>query len=156
MVNASDQGPYLQAALLCEKVLVERDGVKSAIRIVDRVTQTVIHPNPPSEMAPFDHTLFLLIKMKAGRARGVHSIKIELAKPSGEKTPPIIQNVLFEGEEDRGIDLVSTMNFRFSQTGIYWIHIYLGDRKLTQIPFRVIYMPQVRQIPPGAPGSSPE
>jgi hypothetical protein len=29
-------GPYLNAALLCEKVLQERDGVLSIIRIIDR------------------------------------------------------------------------------------------------------------------------
>ena len=40
-----DQGPYLSAALLCEKVLEEKDGVKSAIRIIDRVTRTVTGPS---------------------------------------------------------------------------------------------------------------
>lgn len=37
-------GPFLSAALLCEKVLVEQDGIKSAIRIIDRVTHAVLGP----------------------------------------------------------------------------------------------------------------
>ena len=30
-------GPFLQSALICEKVLQEQDGVLSAIRIIDRI-----------------------------------------------------------------------------------------------------------------------
>ena len=57
MPTLFEQGPYLSAAFFCEKVLVEQDGVKSAIRIVDRVTRTVVHPNPPPEMEPFDYDM---------------------------------------------------------------------------------------------------
>ena len=32
-----DYGPYLIAALICQKVLEEKDGVLSAVRIVDRL-----------------------------------------------------------------------------------------------------------------------
>ena len=152
------QGPYLSAALLCEKVLVEQDGAKSAIRIIDRVTHTVVGPSPPEEMEPFDYNLVLLIKLKSGRARGVMPLRVTLAKPSGESPTPMQQNVYFEGEEDRGIDIVGQIRIRFDQTGIYWFKIYLNDVLLTQIPFRVIYMPQVKQIhgPSGGPPPAQE
>ncbi|MBA7596043.1 hypothetical protein ES703_07023 [subsurface metagenome] len=142
-----ERGPYLLAAFICEKVLEEKDGVKSAIRIIDRVTRTVVDPSPPEKMEPFDHELTLLIKLKSGNARGVYPIQVRLVKPSGESPTPFAQNVLFEGEEDRGVDIVMNMKVRFDQTGIYWFHIYLGDVRLTQIPFRVNYVPQVRQVP---------
>ncbi len=145
--NQSERGPFFSAALLCEKVLVEKDGVKSAIRIVDRVTRTAVGPNPPSEMVPFDYHATLLIKFKSGWARGVHKVKIQLAKPSGELMPEFDRNVLFEGEEDRGIDIILNLMLKLDQTGIYWIHIYLNDTKITQIPLRVIYIPQVIQAP---------
>jgi len=64
----SNQGPFLAAAVICEKILEERDGVKSAIRIVDRVTRTVVGPSPPEEMEPFDWDGALLIKLKSGWA----------------------------------------------------------------------------------------
>lgn len=145
-IQQFERGPYLSAALLCEKVLVEQDGVKSAIRIVDRVTRTAVGPNPPLEMEPFEYDLKLLIKFKSGWARGVHTVKIQTAKPSGELTPEIINSVLFEGEEDRGVDIMMDVRFRLDQTGIYWIHIYLNDARVTQIPLRVIYIPQIRQV----------
>ena len=144
-IKQFERGPYLSAALLCEKVLDEKDGVKSAIRIIDRVTRTYVGPNPPAEMEPFNYNVVLLIKFKSGWARGVHTVKIQTAKPSGELAPPIINSVLFEGEEDRGVDIVGNMVIRLDQTGIYWIYIYLNDIRITQIPLRVTYIPQVRQ-----------
>ena len=141
-----ERGPFLSAALLCEKVLVEQDGVKSAIRIVDRVTRTAVGPSPPDEMEPFDYDVTLLLKLKSGSARGVFPIEVRLLKPSGESPTPLRQNVLFEGEEDRGVDIVGNIKIRFDQSGIYWFAIYLGGNCLTQIPFRVIYIPQVMQI----------
>ncbi len=141
-----EHGPYLSAAMLCEKVLVEQDTVKSAIRIIDRINRTATGPEPPSEMVPFDYELQLLLKFKAGRARGVHTVKIQCAKPSGELLPEVFNSVVFEGEEDRGVDVIGMMQFRFDQTGIYWIHIYLNDVQITQIPLRVTYIPQIRQV----------
>jgi len=140
-----EQGPYLSAAILCEKVLVEQDTVKSAIRIIDRINRSAVGSQPPSEMEPFEYELVLLLKFKSGRARGVHAVKIQPAKPSGELMQEVINNVLFEGEEDRGVDIVAHMVFKFDQTGIYWIHIYLNDVHITQIPLRITYIPQVMQ-----------
>jgi len=145
-VKQFERGPYLSAALLCEKVLVEQDGVKSAIRIVDRINRTAAGPSPPSEMEPFDYDIVLLLRFKSGWARGVHIVKVQAAKPSGELMPEVINSVLFEGEEDRGVDIVGHMKLKLEQTGIYWIHIYLNDIRVTQIPFRVTYIPQVRQV----------
>jgi len=139
-------GPYLQAALICEKVLIEQDGVKSAIRMVDRVTRTVASPAPPEDMPPFNFEFVLLLKFKAGRARGVHAVKLQPVKPSGEFMPPLINNVFFEGEDDRGVDIVTPTVFSLDQSGTYWIRVYLDDDEVTRIPFKVIYMPQV--IPP--------
>lgn len=141
-----ERGPYLSAAFVCEKVLEERGGVKSAIRIIDRVTRTVIDPSPPEAMEPFDYDATLLLKLKSGWARGSFPLEVRLVKPSGENPPPLQQTVYFEGEEDRGIDIVVNMRIKFDVTGIYWFQVYLRDVCLTRIPLRVIYMPQVRQI----------
>jgi len=75
----------------------------------------------------------------------VHKVKIQPTKPSGELMPEFVRSVLFEGEEDRGIDIIIDTIFKLDQTGIYWLHLYLNDNKFTQIPLRVIYIPQVMQ-----------
>lgn len=148
-------GPFLSAALICEKVLEEKDGVKSAVRIIDRVIHTVVGTRPPDEMEPFDYEATLLIRLKSGWARGAYAIRINLIKPSGESPMPLQQRVNFEGEEDRGVDIVGKMRIKFDQTGIYWFKIYLNDTFLTQVPLRVVYMPQVMQVPSPPPGSPP-
>jgi len=138
-------GPYLEAALLCEKVLVEVDGVKSIIRVIDRIVRTVIGQNPPPEMEPFNQWCTLFLRIKAGRARGVMPLKIEIIKPSGESLAPLQHSILFEGEDDRGIDVVDNIVLQIDQTGIYWFKIYLNNVKITQVPLRVVYLPQVTQ-----------
>ncbi len=148
-----DSGPYLQVACLCEKILDEKDGVKSAIRIIDRVTHQVAGPSPPEEMEPFDYNIFLLVKLKSGAARGPMELTIRLDKPSGESPPPIVNDLNFEGEDDRGIDIAANMTIRFDQPGLYWFDIRLGGERLTRIPFRLIYSRQTRlgaeRPPPG-------
>jgi hypothetical protein len=148
-----EEGPFLSAALICEKVLQESNGVKSAIRIIDRITHQAVGPNPPQEMEPFDYKATLLLRFKSGRARGTYPLEIQLVKPSGESTTPLRQTILFEGEEDRGMDIVANMSIRFDLTGIYWFNIILNNVQLTRIPFRVIYLPQVRQM--SAPSGGP-
>jgi hypothetical protein len=64
-------------------------------------------------------------------------------------------SILFEGEEDRGVDSIGMIRIKFDLTGIYWFNVKLNDVIVTRIPFRVIYMPQIRQMSPGS-GTPPQ
>lgn len=139
-----NRGPYLTAAFICEKILEEKDGVKSAIRIIDRVTHTVVGPKPPQKMESFDYDVTLFVSLKSGEQRGPLTLRITLVKPSGESPKPLEQTIVFEGEEDRGVNVVVKMRIKFDVPGIYWFQIYLKDVCLTRVPLRVIYVPQVR------------
>ena len=141
--TAFADGPHLQTAILCEKVLIEQDGVKSAIRIFDRQTRTAIGPNPPPEMEPFNMVASLLLRFKSGSARGSHQLKVLMEKPSGESLRLVIQTVLFEGEDDRGVDIVGNLTLTLDMTGLYWFNIYLDDTRITRVPLRVIYLPNI-------------
>lgn len=134
-----DQGPFLCAALLCEKVLLEQDGVASAIRIIDRVTRTVAGPKPPEEMEPFEYEATLMVILKAGWTHGSYPLRIEMIRPPGETQVLLQQTVFFDGGEDRGVNVVSRMRLKLSQEGLYWFEVILSDRTLTKIPMRVIY-----------------
>src|SRR5437867_5862168 len=105
------EGPYI-SALLCERIMEEKDGVKSAIRIIDRITRTMIGPDASHDLPPFDYPVFLLIRMKPGNVRGVYGIKVNLVKPSGESVPVLQGPINFEGEEDRGVDVAGRIQFR--------------------------------------------
>jgi len=150
-----EEGPYLSAALFCEKVLVETNGVKSAIRIVDRVTRTVSAANPPEAMAAFDYEVILLIRLKSGRVRGTHTVRIHPFKPSGEAMPPFDHSIYLEGEEDRGVDILVTMQLPLDQAGIYWFRMLFDNEPLTRVPLRVIYLPQKIMRPGTSPSGQP-
>ena len=143
------RGPYLIAALLCEKVLVEEGGVKSAIRIIDRTIRTVVGPDPPEEMATFSSDLFLLMMFRSGSARGAHTVEVRMIKPSGESRALMQVAANFEGEDDRGLDFVIEMKAEIEQVGLYWFEVYLERVRVTRIPFRVIYQRQFTQRPGG-------
>ena len=154
--SPSNQGPFLCAALLCERLLLEQDGVSSAIRIIDRVTRTVMGSNPPEEMEPFEYEVTLVIILKAGWTHGSHPLRLDMVKPPGETQVLLQQTVFFEGGEDRGVSVVSRMRLRLSHEGLHWFEVFLEGRLLTKIPMRVVYQrlftPQrgeSEQSPPG-------
>ncbi len=153
-----DQGPFLCAALLCEKLLLEQDGVSSAIRVIDRVTRTAAGPRPPEEMESFEYEVTLVVILKAGWTHGSHPLRIEMIRPPGETQVILQQTVFFDGGEDRGVNVVSRMRLQLSQEGLYWFEVFLGSRMLTKIPMRVVYQrvftPQRGESEPSPPGPS--
>jgi len=153
-----DKGPYLSAALLCEKLLIEKDGVTSAIRIIDRVTRTAVGVSPSEQMEPFDYHLTLVVTLKAGWAHGSHPLRISLVTPGGESREILKQTVFFEGGEDRGVNVVWQIAVKFAVEGIYWFEIVFGEKSteklLTRIPLRVIYLRTFTPLPRGESGPS--
>lgn len=131
-------GPHLNAALICERLLVEQDGVSSAIRIIDRVFMITDDEGAP--MTPsYPFTLF--IALKSGSARGSFAVAVVLEKPSGEQVPLLEAPVFFEGEE-RGANIVLQTMFEPDGAGLYWFDVMFEGARLTRIPLRVIYQSQ--------------
>mgnify|MGYP001558759800 CR=1 FL=1 len=144
------------AAFLCDRILIETDGVKSAIRIVDRVMRNITSPNPPEQMAPFDYDLTLLVSLKAGWTHGSYPLRIDVVRPDSDTRTILDHSVFFEGGEERGIDTVVRMMVRYEYEGVYWFRVLFNGNPLTQIPLRVIYQRRVTPGPgPGPAGSSP-
>lgn len=135
-----EQGPYLQIAVFCDRVLHEQDGVLSLIRVIDRVTHTVGGKSPPKEMAPFDYPMVAVLSLKPGKATGRHEVRIEIELPDGIRDPATIPplTVHLEGG-DRGANLVMNIRMRFKLEGLYWFHVYFDNEFLTKMPFRVLY-----------------
>lgn len=142
--EAPPTGPYLQAALLCEKVLNERDGVLSFIRVVDRIMISAVGPDVPAEMPPTAVNLTMVIVLKSGEARGSHPVRISFEAPSGQQFGDHQVPVLLEGDADRGHNMLINLAFQAEQQGVYWFNVYFGDNDvlLTRTPLRIVYQPQ--------------
>jgi hypothetical protein len=127
-------GPHIQAAFFCERVLQEKDGVLSAIRIIDRVIFQV----PEGERPPSQH-LTLMVALKSGDARGTYPLAISMERPSGEQVPsPLSVSVFLEGEE-RGANVMVPVRFDAEMPGLYWFDVLFDGRVITRVPLRAIY-----------------
>lgn len=145
-------GPWLQTAVLCEKVLQDKDGVVSLIRIVDRFTVTGGR-EAPEQMPAVRITTSAAITLKSGFARGKYIVSLKPVAPSGRKLPEASMPVLLEGE-DRGVSVIAEMTFQLDEEGLYWIDVCLGERLLTRMPLRIIYQRLQTGSFPAAPPSS--
>lgn len=131
-------GPYLAAAHFCEKVLAEKDGVLSAIRIIDRITVTASGAAPPEKMPQATIGITAFISFKSGFFKGSAEIKLVGRNPSQKVFANATLPMLFEGE-DRGATSVLQMNMAVNEDGLYWFDVLIGDRLITRMPLRVIY-----------------
>ena len=148
--NPFEQGPYVQMALLCERVLREVDGVSSIIRVVDVINHQERGPNPPDEMPEVHYPLNLVISLRSGRAKGRHEITVTPEQPSGETLSPITVSINLEGE-GKGVNIVSRIDIPYKFEGLYWFNIRFDHESITRIPLEVRYSRMMTG--PGAPGS---
>ena len=150
MSNGETKGPYLAAALLCEKVLQEKDGILSAIRIIDRIIATAQGSQPPEQMPPVPVNITALLILKSGDVRGSHTINIQPVAPSDFRSPAISWPIFLEGE-DRGANIVLQIVFQAKEEGLYWFEVTFKDELLTRIPLRVVY----QRLATGQTGGTP-
>jgi len=137
-LNPFERGPFLQMAVLCEKVLQEADGTISLIRVVDRISHAEQGPNAPAEMPEIKYNLSLIVALKPGVLRGRHDVTITLQRPSGETAPPITRTVQLEGAT-RGVNLVNIIDLTLKLEGVYWFLVKFDQTPLTRVPLEVQY-----------------
>jgi hypothetical protein len=139
-------GPYVTTACICEKVLHDRDGVLSLIRVVDRLMVNAQGVQPPAVMPPVELQpggFSLVVSLKSGTLRGSHRLELQMSAPSGAPMWDTALQVLFEGD-DRGVNAVTPLSMRLLEEGLYWFDVKCDGMLLTRVPFRVIY--QTMQI----------
>jgi hypothetical protein len=137
-METENTGPFLLAAVLCERILQERHEVLSIVRMTDRIAVTTYAAESPKVMLPTPIALQALIALKAGSAEGNEIVKLRTVTPSGELLPDLLFPVLFEGE-DRGVNIIVTLNMVMEEEGVYWFEVVLHEKILTRIPLRILY-----------------
>jgi hypothetical protein len=133
-------GPYLNAGLICEKVLQEKDGVLSVIRVIDRVTIAAMSSGGavPDMLPPSVVNFTLVLILKSGVFKGTAPIRISIHSPANKLVGESSADVFLEGD-DRGVNLISPMQIPIQEDGLYWVEVRCGEEILTRIPLRVIY-----------------
>ncbi|GIW07085.1 MAG: hypothetical protein KatS3mg060_1890 [Dehalococcoidia bacterium] len=143
-------GPWLNAALLCEQILQERDGTLSAIRIVDRLTIHAEGQAVPVEMPRHRASLKMLLVLRSGSAKGKATYEIVVEDPRGFKHPTQLRDDLFLPGEEAGAQVIIDLNLDVDYEGVYWFDVSVDGRLFTRVPLRVMY----RRVSASHSGSS--
>jgi len=151
MSNGETGGPYIGAAFLCEKVLQEKDGVLSAIRIVDRILHNAVGPSAPDRMPPVTVDLKMLLIFKSGSARGRYDVEIRPVLPSQRDLQSVSLPMQLEGDDDRGANLIVNIGFQATEEGLYWFDVLVRGDSVTRIPLRILY----QRVSVGTSGATP-
>jgi hypothetical protein len=80
-----------------------------------------------------------VVMFKVGILRGKNTIRIRPISPNGQEMPSMEFPMLFEGDEDRGVGVLTEVNFPVSEEGLYWFDVFLLDELITRMPLRVTY-----------------
>lgn len=127
--------PWVQAACICEKVLVEQDRVASLIRVVDTYTLSVPESIPDGWKPKTDLTAF--VALKSGDAEGQFEVGLRLVDPNGKASPIRKWPIELRGGE-HGANLKVEFNLLEPVMGLYWFDVLWTDGELlTRIPFRL-------------------
>jgi hypothetical protein len=134
--------PYVTAALLCERVIQEKNGTLSLIRIADRIGYQVeamggaLPPGfkPVTRMAG-------LVGLKAGTVRGNHVVNIVAESPTGKRTELLTHSVEFTDQPDGGQNVILEMTMQIEAQGLYWFDVLFDGEILTRIPLTVVQEP---------------
>jgi hypothetical protein len=147
-------GPHVSAAFLCEKVLTERDGVSTFVRVVERFTMQKVQIGVPPADAPaqpFPPAVVqatLVVMLKSGDlGAGKFKVTIVFAKDGNEINRQDL-DVFFGGGDENGVAIVSPVILQEPEEGLHWFDVLFEDHPLTRIPMRIIY-PQQTQFMPG-------
>jgi len=136
--------PYLTAALLCEKVLEEKNGTLSIIHIADRMGYRTV--GMPEGMRPATQVSGLVC-LKSGPVTGEHVIKIFVENPVGKRQEIYSMPVKLMGK-DHGQNIIVNMTFAIEHDGLYWFDVVFDDEVLTRIPLMVVQESEPKQTEP--------
>ncbi len=134
----SSPKPLVQAACICEKVLVEADNVPSLIRVVDTYTL----PLAPEEArslggdVPYGVNLTVFVSLKSGEVVGNFAVGLRLIGPDDMEQPVRQWPVELRGGE-HGANLKIMFALQKPKLGLYWFDVLWDGEVLTRIPFRL-------------------
>jgi hypothetical protein len=126
--------PLVTAALICENVILENDGVPTIVRVIDRATFSVPPNLPPGIQGAVHIQAFFAVK--AGDLSGDHEFSLVARTPDGKTLPASEKwNLHLEGGESGG-NLKLSVGFP-GKPGLYWLDLTWNGEVLTSTPFRL-------------------
>lgn len=127
--------PYVSAALICEKVLQEKDESITLVRIADRIQYNIEGPGLPPNIKPMI-AVQGFISLKSGPITGEHTVSIVAENPDGKRKAIWGAAIKLLGK-DQGNNIIINMNLGIDHDGLYWFDVLFDDASLTRIPLTI-------------------
>ena len=131
--------PFVTAALVCESILHEKDGVLSAIRIVDMffVGEKRLSAAKGVNAAL---ELHILLMLKSGDLIGDGTITLKVRSPSNKtvELPQSFTAHLKGGENGANVHVIFALPFKHIEFGLFWMDVFWNGEELTSIPFKLV------------------
>jgi hypothetical protein len=131
------QGPYLTLAVLCERVLQEKDDAISLIRLIDRF---VIALPALTADGTFESPALISFSIVVGlrsESAGEHEIVITLKNPDGTTLGSGTGTVVLQGG-GHGANLATKLDVAIARPGAYWFEVGVAERVLSRVPLQVV------------------
>ena len=139
----------LVSAFLCEKVLNEKDGVLTYVRVVDLFTVPMV---PQSDRARM--LVWLAVIVKSGNAKGKYVLSLRMITPTGEAKPLGDETPIALNGGEHGISANVMLALDVKTDGLFGIDVLIDGEVLNHVPFRVKLVP-LPQGPPESERSTP-
>ena len=146
-------GPYLAAAVFCDRILEDKDKSLSAIRIVDTCVVEIPAHAPvgtPSAESPVAITQQVLIAFKSGGNPGLHTMTINVVDPNGTSTKVLEKELEFSPEIHGGMNIRIPATILIKGAGIYSLDVFLDKKLFTRMPINI----DVKQLKAPEPASA--
>jgi hypothetical protein len=134
VLHMENTKPLVQAACICENVLLDKDGPASLIRIIDQITVHIPSNAPKGIPAGFPVQLF--VRVGSGAFKGSGEISVQPKRPDGTRGGRIVAPIELLGEQ-RGVQFKSGFHVINPQQGVYWFDVLWNGEFLTSIPLEV-------------------
>jgi hypothetical protein len=135
-------GPYLSAALIAERVLIEHDQTQTFVRVIDKcgISADAIKNLKDNELSFAPMAIALVFK--AGGYQGKSHVLVIQGGPSGKSRPLGIVEINFDGTLGRSYSVLVPVVIAWERDGFYWFDIQLDNKFVTRIPFEVNTVPE--------------
>lgn len=134
--------PSLRIAALCERVLEEKDGSLSLIRLIDRLVITAEGTDVPTELPPGQVPLTALMSWINGLGNYEAKIRVDFPEGNSFESPTL---PFYLDSLDKVQNLIVRLVLPVKRQGVHWFNFMLGDETKSRVPLRVIY--QRKQLP---------
>jgi hypothetical protein len=130
----------LAAALLCERVLLEKDDVASVIRLVDTFYVTIPKELPAGATPAIPLTLLLSFKRSDEPDMNTHQVKLKIQPPQGPiQDLPMAMDFGFKPGEVASSNLIITIQFGAKEFGRFRLDVFVdGEGPIAEIPFMLL------------------